>query len=383
MRRPLKREPFAVALSSGRAWGGLSVVPRDCEYGRKTMKRQDVIRVCVAVLLLAWGSNAWAQSKEFVVAAWGNPYEATWRKSLVPEFEKRYGVKVVWAQGFSTQTLAKLRAQKDSPQVDLAMMDDGPHFQAVALGLVERVDRAKLSNAKDLHDIAFEPDGYGIAFGLDAIGLHYNTKAFAENKWAPPTSWLDLYRPEFKGKVSVHNIANIGGLFLLLMMNRIAGGSDANVDAGFAKLRELVPQVVTFDKFGETPTLIQQGLAVIGTWGPTRVYNLAATGVPVEFVYPKEGAGGYKEVATIIKGRPNSDLAHKFIDMMLSKEEQEHNAKELGMGPVNRRATLDPDTARKVVTVDMINKLVIPNWPVVNANRPAWTERWNKEIERR
>lgn len=127
------------------------------------------------------------------------------------------------------------------------MLDDGPHRQLVALGLVERIDRAKLTNIKDLYDIAFEPEDYGIAMGLSGGGLYYNTKTFAENKWAPPTSWLDLFRPEFKGKVSIHNIANANGLYLLLALNKIGGGTEANVDAGFAKLKELAPHVVTFD----------------------------------------------------------------------------------------------------------------------------------------
>jgi hypothetical protein len=139
------------------------------------------------------------------------------------------------------------------------MTDDGPHRQAVALGLVVQIDRSKLSSAKDLYELAFEPNDMGISFGLAVYGLYYNTKAFADNKWPPPTSWMDLFRPELKGKITVHNIGNANGLYLLLALNRIAGGTEANVDAGFAKVKELAPSVVTFDTFGETPTLIQQG----------------------------------------------------------------------------------------------------------------------------
>lgn len=348
------------------------------------MKRAGVLLVAgVLALLLSAGLSA-AQTKELVVAAWGDPYEAGWRKALVPAFEKKYGVKIVWVQGFSTQTVAKIRAQKDNPQIDVAMLDDGPHRQLVALGLVERIDRSKLTNVKDLYEIAFEPGDNGIAMGLSGGGLYYNPKAFAENKWAPPASWLDLFRPEFKGKVSVHNIANANGLYLLLALNRTAGGTGANVDRGFAKLKELAPHVVTFDKFGETPTLIQQGLTVIGTWFIDRVASLAATGVPVEFVYPKEGMYGTKEVITIVKGRPNQELAYKFIDMMLTKDEQENTAKFVGLGPVSKLAKLDAETARRVVYgPEAVGKMVIPDWEVVNANRAAWTERWNKEVERR
>jgi putative spermidine/putrescine transport system substrate-binding protein len=348
------------------------------------MKRASMLIALALAAALGWTTAGTSQTKELVVAAWGDPYEAGWRKSVVPKFEKEHGVKIVWVQGFSSQTLAKIRAQKDNPQIDVAMMDDGPHRQAAALGLVEKIDRSRLKNVKELYDTAFEPGDLGIGFAVAGYGLYYNAKAFADNKWATPTSWLDLYRPELKGKVSIHNIANANGLYLLLALNKIAGGTDDNVDPGFAKLKELVPHVVTFDKFGETPTLIQQGSTVIGTWNIDRVVNLAATGVPVKFVAPKEGSWGHKEVITIVKGRPNVDLAYKFVDLMLSAEEQVNTAKFIGLGPLNRNAQLDPETAGKVIYgPDQIAKLTIPNWEVVNAKRSEWTERWNKEIERR
>jgi putative spermidine/putrescine transport system substrate-binding protein len=345
-----------------------------------------LVLLILAVSLVAdrWATPARAQSRELVVAAWGDPYEAGWRKALVPRFEKENNAKVVWVQGFSSQTLAKLRAQKDNPQIDVAMLDDGPHRQAAALGLVEKIDRSKLPNAKQLYDVAFEPGDLGLGFAIAAYGLYYNAAAFQEKGWAPPTSWLDLYRPEFKGRVSVHNIANANGLYLLLALNKIAGGTDDNADRGFAKVKELVPNVVTFDKFGETPTLIQQGQAVVGTWNLDRVVNLASTGVPVKFVQPKEGTWGHKEVVTIVKGRPNADLAYKWIDLLLAADEQANTAKYVGLSPLNRNAQLDPQTAATVLYgPGQIEKLVIPSWEVVNAKRSEWTERWNKEVERR
>jgi putative spermidine/putrescine transport system substrate-binding protein len=348
------------------------------------MNRRVVAAVIGLMLLLSGGSAALAQAKEFVVASWGGLYEEGWRKSLVPAFEKKYGVKVIWVPGVSSATIAKMRAQKDNPQIDVAMMDDGPHRQAVALGLVDRVDRAKLTHARDLYEIAFEPEDHGIGFGLTGSGLFYNTKAFAENRWAPPTSWLDLYRPELKGKVSVHSITHASGVFLLLALNKLAGGTESNVSPGFAKARELAPHVLTFDKFGETPTLIQQGTSVLGTWFINSVISTAAKGVPVEFVYPKEGTYGVKEVITIVKGRPNQDLAHKFIDMLLSKEEQENTARYIGLGPVNKQAKLEAEFAKKVIYgEEFVTRLVFPDWTFINANRAAWTERWNKEVERR
>lgn len=355
------------------------------------MKRTNMFLMSVFVVVglvasLVWAGLALAQTKELVVAAWGDPMESGWRKSLIPNFEKKYGAKIVWVPGGgSAATLAKLLAQKDNPQTDVAMLDDGPHRRLVAAGLVERIDRSRLTNAKDLFDLAFEPEDYGIGISVDGTALLYNTKVFAENKWAPPTSWLDLSRPELRGKVFIQPITLGTGLCHLLALNRIAGQHESkSVDPGFAELKKLMPHVVTVAKTGEVPTLIQQRLAVAGIWTIGYIGNLAATGVPVQIVYPKEGVCGFKQVATILKGRPNQDLAYKFIDMVLSKEEQENTAKFVGNGPLNKHAMLDPEVANKVLYgSEYMSKVWIPDWQVVNDLRAAWTERWNKEIERR
>ncbi len=339
---------------------------------------------CVVVAGLFAALPAWAQTRELVIAAWGDPYEAGWRKSLVPEFEKKHNVKVVWVQGFSSQTLAKLRAQKDKPEIDVAMLDDGPHQVAVQLGLIEKIDRTKLPDAKDFYDNAFEAGDFGLAFGYNGAGLYYNTKIFKEKGWSEPNSWMDLFRPELKGRVTFHNIANGNGLGAMLAINQIMGGDDNNVDKGFDKLKELGAHVITFDKFGETPTLFQQGEAWLGTWSIDRVANLAGSGAPIKFVFPKEGVSGWKEVVTIVKGRPNQDLAYAWINMVMSRKQQENTAKFVGLGPVNKTATVDDTTAQRVLYgANVVNKMIIPKWEIVNAKRAEWTERWNQQIERK
>ena len=41
------------------------------------------------------------------------------KESVIPKFEKKYGVKVKYITGSSVDTLSKLQAQKDHPQIDV------------------------------------------------------------------------------------------------------------------------------------------------------------------------------------------------------------------------------------------------------------------------
>src|SRR6478672_10996145 len=79
-------------------------------------------------------SATFAQTKTMYVAAYGGSFEQTMRKDVIPPFEKKYGVKIEYVAGNSTDTLAKLQAQKGNQQIDVAIVDDGPAYQAVALG---------------------------------------------------------------------------------------------------------------------------------------------------------------------------------------------------------------------------------------------------------
>jgi putative spermidine/putrescine transport system substrate-binding protein len=344
--------------------------------------------VATALLVILSEGAVHAQTNELVVASWGGKFQEGWEKSLIPNFERKYNAKVVWVPGpNSGATLAKLLAQKDNPQIDLAMFDDGPHANVVRLGMVEKLDLARLPNSKELYDLAFEPENYGIGFAIGATGILYNTKVFAENKWAPPTSWADLFRPELKGKVAIHSIRSSSGLNVLLTLNRTGGGNEKNIDPGFAKIKELKPSLFTIFNTGtEIAPLVTQEAVVISSMSMDDTATLADRGAPVKFVYPSEGMYGFKEVATIIKGRPpeRQDLAYKFIDMLISKDEQENSAINLGFSPLNRTADPPAEIKRKILFgLENLKLVNTPDWKVVNENRAAWIERWSREIETR
>jgi len=77
-------------------------------------------------------------------------FEKTIRDEVIPAFEKANGVKVEYVAGNSTDTLAKLQAQKGNQQIDVAIVDDGPMYQAIQLGFCGKVDGLPA----DLYDAA-------------------------------------------------------------------------------------------------------------------------------------------------------------------------------------------------------------------------------------
>ena len=162
-----------------------------------------LVAMNVAALIV---SPALAQQKTLYVAGYGGSYEKTIREEVIPAFEQANGIKVEYVAGNSTDTLAKLQAQKGNQQIDVAIVDDGPMYQAIQLGFCGKVDGL----SADLYDAARFKDDRAVGTGLVATGLMYNTKVFAEKGWAPPTSWNDLRDPKYQKQVVIPPINSPG-----------------------------------------------------------------------------------------------------------------------------------------------------------------------------
>ena len=76
----------------------------------------------LGMALLAGTLPALAQQK-LTVAAYGGVWDSHLREKVFPDFEKKHNVKIDYVAGNSTDTLAKLQAQKSNQAIDVAIMD--------------------------------------------------------------------------------------------------------------------------------------------------------------------------------------------------------------------------------------------------------------------
>jgi len=335
-----------------------------------------------SVAALAFGVGATqAQTKTFYVAGYGGTFEQTMRQEIIPTFEAKHGVKIEYVAGNSTDTLAKLQAQKGNQQIDVAIVDDGPMYQAIQLGFCGKVEG--LPDA-DLYPQARFKDDKAVAIGLVGTGLMYNTRYFAEKGWPAPTSWNDLKDPKFKKLVVIPPINNTYGLYTLLMFARMNGGGEKTIDPGFKVMKEAVnPNVLAYEPSpGKMTELFQSGQAVIGVWGTGRVQSFANTGFPVDFVYPKEGAVTLLASACPVAKPGSSAIASDFIKLMLEPRMQLILLTDYGYGPVNKTVKVPENLAKMAPIGDRAAKLYNPDWDAINPQREEWTKRWNREVER-
>lgn len=336
-----------------------------------------------ATALLALASQPAAAQKTFTVAGYGGSFEKTMRELIIPPFEKQHGVKVEFVAGNSTDTLAKLQAQKGNQVIDAIILDDGPAYQAIELGFCGKLAPADVY--KDVYSIMKFRDDRAVGIGMVGTGIMYNKQYFTEKGWAAPTSWEDLKDPKYKKLVVIPPLNNTYGLHAVVMMAQIRGGGESKIDPGFAAFKnDIGPNVLAYEPSpGKMTELFQSKQAVIGVWGSGRAKALAdQTGLPIDFIYPKEGGLALGIGACTIAGSKNDKEAQGFIQHMVSPEVQLNLAKSAGFGPTNQKVVLSAEERKGLPYGDDIKLLKAVDWDVINKNREEWNKRWTREIER-
>lgn len=343
--------------------------------------RQGLSALLLAAATVGMMLPAHAETTLYVAGVGGST-EQMYKTRVIPAFEKAHGVKVVYVSGNSTETLAKLQAQKGRQQINVAMMDDGPMYQALQLGFCEKLTDAAVY--QDLYPLArLSPEA--TAVGMVATGIGYNEEAFKKRGWAAPTSWTDLEDPKYRQLLGMPPITNTYGLHSLIEMARLNGGGEKDIEPGFAVFeKKIAPNVLAWVSApGEMDGMMQNGDVLMAVYGSGRAVALQNTGFPLEFIYPKEGAVALQVAACAVTPNAQSELSQQFIQYVLSPEIQKIQSESNGLAPVNRTVKLPSELAdRMPYGQEKVDSLLKVDWDTINQKRSEWTTRWNRTIER-
>jgi len=319
-----------------------------------------------------------AQARRLVFATFTGSWEEAHKDVLVPAFRKATNAEMVLDPMLSVDQIAKVKASMSNPPIDVMLHDPGPALVAIDQGLVESYPVADSKHYADL--ISEAQVATGPAPFFQVVGMTYNP----DKVKTPPSSWKDLWKPEFKSRVGITNLNSTLGTGFLVEIARMHGGSESNVDAGFQAIKDLKPNIAAVAANpGQLATLYQQGQVDIGPGNFNAIQILKARGVPGEFVIPKEGAIAFKTTIHIVKNSPNKELAFKLIEAALSPEVQEKlmNSPYL-IVPTNSKVKMTGEIAKVLAgsVEDLKKKFVFQDWKTINTQRSAWIERFNREI---
>ncbi|QKT12456.1 ABC transporter substrate-binding protein [Rhodococcus sp. W8901] len=346
-------------------------------------------RLALTAIALAVGASAsltactpgTSSASELVVTTFGGEWQKNFTDAVVKPFEKENNVTVKQVTLYSSDALAQLQAQKSSPQMDVVFFSGGQEAVAAKDGLLAPIDPSALTNGPDLiaqatSDLA---GGQGPVVQITPMGLLYRTDKIDE-----PTSWNDAFNPEYRQHVAFTDLSNSYGTLGMLMINGTRGGTIDDVAPGIDAIGQSAragDSIIT-----KTSSDLQQAFAARDIWLAPYSQDYAETlrkaGQPVGFTMPREGTTGSFITANVVAGRPNTDLATKFIDYALSAGAQEKFVTGMAYSPVNTKAAVPADMQSKILSGPTLEKLVRFDPAQITGKSAAWQNQWQEQIAR-
>ncbi|WP_309082882.1 ABC transporter substrate-binding protein [Chelativorans sp.] len=321
-------------------------------------------------------------SAETVVnfAGYTGLFQDLYTKAVIEPFMKQNpDIKVVYfTPGNSAAILGALRAQKNAPQLDVAMMDITLAKAGTDEGLFAPIDETVSPHVADLYPMAKIPGVNAVGMTFDSLVLVYDKMVVKEK----PDSWRALWDPAVEGKVALHATPDILGVALTIMLEKMAGGSDynKNLDKGIEEMMTLAPHVLTWDPKPDLWGMIMAQQAAMGVGYNARAQVFAdQPGSVLAASIPKEGTLFQINAVALVEDAPNAEAAKKFIDYMLSPEAQKAFTEAMFYAPTNSKAQVSPEALERTSAGQMENVLNV-DWLAIAEIRDQVTQEWRRRV---
>jgi putative spermidine/putrescine transport system substrate-binding protein len=309
-------------------------------------------------------------------------YPGTWetaqRQILLPAFTKASGASVTLQPVLALEAVAKISASRQTPPFDVVLLDEGPYLAALDMGIFAPLPRDKVTNLASQSERFTDPNGHGAFISAQIVGIAYNPIASK----TPPTSWLDLWKPEYKGRVGITGMGSSLGTSWMVEIAKLHGGSESNMEPAFEAVKKLLPNLgAVAPNPGALATLFQQGQIDISYNFVNGVLPLIQRGVDIAMARPESGWVLVRNSLHAVMNSANIDLAYAYIDAALSTEVQSQMASAPNfLAPTNRAVPFGSELKKVAADNDELAKLTLIDWKTINPQRAALIERFNKEI---
>jgi len=352
---------------------------------RKKIKKGSgsVFLLFLILIVLLKGNVCWCEEKVVHVAGWAGELGKMFTDLIGPDMEGKFGVKIVYTSGKASENLAKIQAQRKNPQIDVAIVTEVVGIQGMKLGLWDPLDPKTVTNIRNMYETAIIPNHAGILWAANLFGMVYNPKVFSEKKFTLPTSYYDIFKPEYCGKVIVGPITTDYGLMALAMFAKLKGGGEKNIEPGFEIMKKLAPCILSYEKEAtRVGDLFTAETGWIAPWSHAETFRMGKKGIPIKFVAPNEGTILMGNSVHMVKGCPNPKMAQEYINLLLGEKVLSAFARIYASVPLNKTIKLPSEVAEYVPNKpEILNKAIRIDWDYVSQKREEWSERWAKEIE--
>lgn len=354
--RGMSRRRFARLLAASGALGGLAPWMSACGDG----EAEAGARSLNLFTWTSWGAQGFVDDAR-----------AKLDVELVPTFYSS-----------ADEMMAKLRGG-GTRIYDMIVPTQNYVAPAARAGLIEPLDPAALTNTAQVYpEFQASPfwsvDGalYGVPFVWGANAIAFNRAETGE------VDSLDaLFDPRFKGRIAIRDEPED-----TLAIAALKLGIEKPYAMGEAELQEVKKLLIWqkplvrayYRNVADVQNMLASGEVVIAWTFLAVVAPLRAAGVDLGWVWPKEGAIGWSEAITAVKGTSKLPLVQEYANFTLSPDYGELMARSTGYAPTTQAAVdrLGPALAQELgMDTSRIQQMVFKEIP---PDKARWNEIWNQ-----
>ncbi len=289
-----------------------------------------------------------------------------------PFMESHPGVTIELLGGISEDAIAQIKAAQGASPIDTMLLGEPRYLQAQREGWILPITGEDIPNVAEIYpNIQEHCAPAAVAWSVELIGLVYNPDLVPK-----PESWEDLWKPEYEGMVGMAAPSSNAGFLFLMMLGKLFGSGEDDLDTIWAKLDELAPFVVANNPETLSQLLENEEIGVAINWNTEAAVSLGK-GFNVEFTMPEPGGIAQVGCYGVLKDTANPDLAKEYVNTALGLEfQQAMSEPPWFFAPVNKNVVLSEESAKILPSAEQYPNLITINFEVALPLREDLTDQF-------
>lgn len=298
------------------------------------MKLRRFLPVLASLLLPIFPAHA---AETLTISVWGGTFRDALAESVGKRFTEQTGVELKYVTGSAVTRLNKEKLAQGADTPDVLYTTGHVGWLYKSSNLLDDLDVSKIPNVSTL------PEGAMLSPAHIGAWSYVYTICYRQSlvpTGMTVTSWNDLWNPELKGMIGLHEI---DPSHIIAVASKLSGVDAANWTDAQPLLLKLKPNIKAYyasdamsqDQLSSGETPISVALA-------SNCYHLAESNPDIKVSIPNEGAVGSTDVVAVMSASTKKDLAYKYINLVFDPQVQSELAKALKVSPANPAAVL-PD----------------------------------------